>query len=71
MHVLAEHNIPIILVAGDSDKTVPYEENGKLLEDYYRVHGCTIQTILKPGCDHHPHGLEDPASIADFIDANS
>lgn len=68
MHILAENHIPIILVAGDSDKTVPYCENGQLLENYYKMHGERIQVYIKQGCDHHPHGLENPAIIADFMD---
>lgn len=64
---LIENKIPIILVCGDSDKTVPYEENGKLLHDMYLAKGAEIATILKEGCDHHPHGLEDNAPIIEFI----
>lgn len=68
MHVLLENRLPIVLVAGDSDVTVPYEENGALLEKYYRENGGTLRVFLKPGCDHHPHGLEDPAVLADTIE---
>jgi hypothetical protein len=24
--------------------------------------------MRKPGCDHHPHSLPDPAPIVDFVD---
>ena len=65
---LVNNNIPVILVCGDSDRTVPYEENGKLLNDSYIENGCTIQTIIKKDCDHHPHGLEDVSPIIDFIE---
>ena len=64
---LVKNNIPIILVAGDSDAVVPYDENGKLLNDAYNENGCTIETIVKKGCDHHPHGLENSSPIIDFI----
>lgn len=56
---LIENHVPVFLVAGDSDLVVPYEENGKLLYEQYMAAGERIQLILKPGCDHHPHGLED------------
>jgi len=69
--ILAAHGIPVILVCGDSDKVVPYEENGKLLDTYYRSAGCTIETYIKNNCDHHPHGLDDPKIIADFIDKHA
>ena len=64
---IAKARIPIIGVAGDSDKTVPYDENLKILASRYRkMHGL-IQVILKPGCDHHPHSLSAPAPIVRFI----
>lgn len=68
MHVLAGNHVPIILVAGDSDKTVPYCENGLLLEQYYRSRDEMIEVHIKENCDHHPHGLKDPAIIADFLE---
>lgn len=64
---LVENNIPVILVAGDSDTVVPYDENGALLEKYYKEHGGNITTIIKPGCNHHPHCLEDNSPIIDFV----
>ena len=71
MHLLLQNNIPIILVYGDADDVVPYEENGALLEKYYRENGGTIITIGKPGCAHHPHGLEDPTPIIEFAEKYS
>ena len=64
---LIESKIPVILVCGDSDDVVPYEENGKFIKEAYENAGLTIKTVLKPGCGHHPHGLDDPAEIVDFI----
>lgn len=67
--ILLENNIPILLVAGDSDTTVPYHENGALLENYYLEHGGKITVIVKPGCGHHPHGTDDPVHLADIIES--
>ena len=64
---LAKHNIPVILVSGDSDSVVPFDENGKYLQEIYEKNNCTIQTIIKPGGDHHPHSLVDNRPIIDFI----
>lgn len=64
---LVKHKIPVILVSGDSDKTVPYEENGMFLDQIYRENGIAIETIIKKGGDHHPHGLEDNTPIIEFI----
>jgi len=64
---LIENHIPVILVAGDSDVTVPYCENGVLVEEAYKKAEEDIEVYIKPGCDHHPHGLADPAPVVDFI----
>lgn len=64
---LVEANIPILIVAGDSDTTVPYEENAAILERNYRKRNGVITVILKPGIGHHPHSLEDPQPITDWI----
>lgn len=64
---LLKSGIPILLVSGDSDKTVPFCENGQLLYDYFKVNGGNIELIIKPGGDHHPHGLPDNTPIIDFI----
>ena len=64
---LVENNIPLMLVAGDCDSVVPYDENGILLQKAYEDAGCTIETIIKDGCDHHPHSLENNTPIIEFI----
>jgi hypothetical protein len=64
---LAESKIPVFLVNGDSDSLVPYEENGKFLNDLYEKNGLVIETVIKKGGDHHPHGLPDNTPIINFI----
>ncbi len=64
---LLKSGVPIMLVSGDSDKTVPFCENGQLLYDYFKAHGGNIELIIKPGGDHHPHGLPDNTPIVEFI----
>ena len=71
MPALLANNIPVILVYGDSDSVVPYCENGALLEKYYKDNGGTVVAIGKPGCGHHPHGLEDNTPIVKFIEKYS
>jgi len=65
---LIDHQIPVVLVAGDSDHVVPYIENGILLENAYKKAGLPLEVYIKPGCDHHPHGLEDPTPVVAFLD---
>ena len=64
---IAAAGIPIIAVCGDSDQTVPYEKNMKIVRDRYAAMGAPVEVILKKGCDHHPHSLENPEPIVDFI----
>ena len=55
---LVESKIKIYMAYGDSDKTVPYEENGIAIERAYKTSG--LENLLfidkKMGVDHHPHG---------------
>lgn len=64
---LVAEKIPIVMVAGGSDTTVPFCENGALLKNAYREAGGEIEVYLKPNCGHHPHGLSDPAPVIEFI----
>jgi pimeloyl-ACP methyl ester carboxylesterase len=64
---LAKAGIPILAVVGDADSTVPVSENIDVVEKRYQALAGKIQVIRKPGCDHHPHSLPDPAPIVDFV----
>ena len=65
---LFEHNIPVIMLYGDVDDIVPYDENGAILEKYYRERGGNIVTIARKGCGHHPHGLDDLTPLVEFAE---
>ena len=64
---LAEKKVPILAVCGDSDHTVPFDENAQILKERYEKLGGRFELILKPGNDHHPHSLKDPKPIVDFV----
>lgn len=64
---LAPHGIPILHVVGQADSVVPVKENTDIMEERYRRLGGPIEVIRKNGVDHHPHSLEDPAPIVEFI----
>lgn len=70
MKPLIDNNIPIIMVYGDADDVVPYEENGQVLEDYYRENGGDLQVIRMEGRGHHPHSMEDPTPIIEYVEAH-
>jgi len=67
MDILIDNNIPVIMVYGECDEIVPYDENGKILEDFYRENAGKITAISK-NCGHHPHGLEDNTPIIEFVE---
>jgi hypothetical protein len=52
--------IALVHVVGDDDDVVPPAER-------YAKLGGTIDVIHKPGCGHHPHGLDDPAPVVAFL----
>ncbi len=68
---LAAAKIALIHVVGDADDVVPVAENTAIVESRYRALGGTIEVIHKPGVGHHPHGLDDPKPVVDFIVAHA
>lgn len=64
---LAKANVPLLHVYGDADEVVPWRENTGLIAERYRKLGGDITLIAKPGVGHHPHGLDDPTPIVEFI----
>lgn len=64
---IAEAGIPVMTVCGAVDRTVPYDQNMKKVRKAYQDMGGVIEQILKPDCDHHPHSLEDPEPVVDFL----
>lgn len=68
---VAEAGIPAMHICGEADIVVSYEENTMLLAENFKKAGGEIEVILKPGIGHHPHSLEDPLLIVDFILKNT
>ena len=70
LHILLENDIPVVMVAGGADATVPYIENGAVLEEYYTKNGGRLKVWVKPGQDHWPHGLVGRENeVVDAIEA--
>jgi fermentation-respiration switch protein FrsA (DUF1100 family) len=64
---LAKAGAPLLHVVGDADNIVPLEENTAIVEKRYKELGGQITVIVKKGISHHPHSLQDPAPIVDFV----
>lgn len=65
---LIKNKLPVFLVCGDSDTIVPYSENGAKLAEKYRASDVEFFEIVKAGCDHHPHSLEDNTPIIEWAE---
>lgn len=68
---LAKAGIPIIHVVGDADTTVLVSEHTAVAEKRYKELGGLMEVIHKKDCGHHPHSLEDPTPIIEFIEKHA
>ena len=68
MEEFFEYKIPVLLVAGDSDEDVPFTENGQIMIDKAKELNANVKFILKKGCGHHPHSLENVQPIVKFLE---
>ncbi len=66
---LSTERIPIIHVVGEDDDIVPVDENTDIVANRIRAMGGVIKVIRRPGIKHHPHGLEDPTPVIEFVQA--
>jgi arylsulfatase A-like enzyme len=64
---LAKAGIDLIYVVGDTDDVVPPQDNALIVEERYKKLGGRIEVIHEATKGHHPHGLEDPKPVVDFI----
>ena len=64
---LAKAGVPLLHVCGSADEVVPMAENTQVIQQRYRKLGGRIKVIAKKGVGHHPHSLEDPTPIVQFI----
>lgn len=62
------NKLPVLIVAGAADTVVPYKDNCLKMVDFYRSKGLNLTFILKDGCEHHPHSLDDVSPIVKFIE---
>ena len=67
---LIANKIKVYMAYGDSDKIVPYNENGIALECAYKANGFENLLFIdrKAGVDHHPHGPSDINQAIKFIE---
>ncbi|MEG3656766.1 alpha-L-fucosidase [Arenibacter palladensis] len=64
---IAKIGFPMLHVVGDADEVVPVSENTGPFEQKIKEAGGLIKVIHKPGIGHHPHSLQNPKPIVDFV----
>jgi pimeloyl-ACP methyl ester carboxylesterase len=62
---LARNDVPLLQVCGSIDSSLA--RNALVIEGIYQQLGGRVSMMLKEGFGHHPHSLNDPRPIADFI----
>ena len=63
---LAKTGIPVLLLYGGQDQTVPPAANCELFAQRFKAAGGTIEVVNRPLFGHHPHGL-DPNKTAQIV----
>lgn len=62
---LAGHDVPLLHVCGSLDPLLG--KYSTAIENIYQQFGGRISVMIKEGFAHHPHSLQDPQPIVDFI----
>ena len=65
---IAAAKLPILLLYGGKDKTVPPAGNCELFLKRLRAAGGDAQVVCRPENDHHPHGYTDKADFHKVVD---
>jgi dipeptidyl aminopeptidase/acylaminoacyl peptidase len=68
---LLKNRVPMFVVHGDSDASVPYDENTRLLKERYEAGGGSITVKLIPGEGHKATpAFFECQELVDFVIAN-
>ncbi|MCQ2378034.1 MAG: alpha/beta hydrolase [Victivallaceae bacterium] len=64
---IADAKIPVLAVRNGQDRTVPPETNLDVWVERFRAAGGFVTVIRRDFYGHHPHGMDDPQMLVDFI----
>ncbi|HTX37842.1 MAG TPA: hypothetical protein VME43_22590 [Bryobacteraceae bacterium] len=62
---LAKHDIPLLHICGTEDMLL--QRHTLVVENLYHQLGGSITVMIKEGDAHHPHSLQNPQPIADWM----
>src|ERR1700686_1543815 len=63
---LAKHDVPLLHICGTEDFIL--QRHALVVENTYHQLGGLITVMIKEGHAHHPHSLQNPKPIADWIE---
>jgi pimeloyl-ACP methyl ester carboxylesterase len=63
---LAKHDVPLLHICGSEDMLL--QRHTLIVENLYHQLGGSITVLIKEGHAHHPHSLQNPNLIADWIE---
>jgi pimeloyl-ACP methyl ester carboxylesterase len=63
---LAKHDVPLLHICGSEDMLL--QRHTLVIENLYHQSGGEITVLIKEGHAHHPHSLQNPKLIADWIE---
>lgn len=67
---VARTGIPVLLLYGGQDQTVPPATSAELFEKRFRAAGGDINVVKRNLFGHHPHGIEESSTqIKDFFES--
>ena len=64
---IAKAKIPIFCIRSGQDQSVIPEKNIDVMAENLKNAGNPIEILDRPLWGHHPHGLDDPQPLVDFI----
>lgn len=65
--VIAQAGIPVIAIRHGADKVVSNKNNFDVFARNFQAAGGSLTVIDHADYEHHPHGMENPAPLTDFI----
>lgn len=70
-HAAQVKGIPMLHVVGQADQDVPVADNTDVFKERVQQAGGRVMVIRKEGVGHHPHSLQNPSTIVNFILRNT
>lgn len=71
MEEAIQADVFLLSVHGTADRVVPHVDNAQRVVDFWESSKGRYKVFEKPGGDHHPHGLPDPAPLIELLNTEA